>query len=79
MRSCVCDVLVFVFFQQEGLANRLANLASFQQRAVLKALSFPSVTDVVYSTCSIHAEVLTPATCQNSIAILYHCLIVCSC
>ncbi|XP_065176621.1 28S rRNA (cytosine-C(5))-methyltransferase-like [Sycon ciliatum] len=38
------------------LENRLAKLSSFQQQAVCHALSFPSVMDVVYSTCSIHAQ-----------------------
>ncbi|GLJ31103.1 hypothetical protein SUGI_0622630 [Cryptomeria japonica] len=34
--------------------KRLNNLATFQRKALLHALSFPSVERVVYSTCSIH-------------------------
>ncbi|KAL9249446.1 25S rRNA (cytosine-C(5))-methyltransferase NSUN5-like protein [Drosera capensis] len=33
---------------------RLTKLASFQERALKHALSFPSVERIVYSTCSIH-------------------------
>eukprot|EP00008_Paramoeba_atlantica_P000321 CAMPEP_0201503924 /NCGR_PEP_ID=MMETSP0151_2-20130828/84927_1 /ASSEMBLY_ACC=CAM_ASM_000257 /TAXON_ID=200890 /ORGANISM="Paramoeba atlantica, Strain 621/1 / CCAP 1560/9" /LENGTH=412 /DNA_ID=CAMNT_0047897623 /DNA_START=192 /DNA_END=1431 /DNA_ORIENTATION=+ len=39
---------------QEEEVNRLENLASFQLKILKKALSFPSVKYVVYSTCSIH-------------------------
>lgn len=34
--------------------DRINNLASFQKKALLHALSFPAVERVVYSTCSIH-------------------------
>lgn len=34
--------------------DRINNLASFQRKALLHALSFPTVERVVYSTCSIH-------------------------
>ncbi|GMG99143.1 hypothetical protein Nepgr_000983 [Nepenthes gracilis] len=34
--------------------TRLTKLAAFQQRALVHALSFPSVERIVYSTCSVH-------------------------
>jgi len=36
--------------------ERLEKLASFQSVILKKALSFPNVKRVVYSTCSIHNE-----------------------
>jgi putative methyltransferase len=44
--------------------ERLEQLRSFQVRAVLKALSFPHATTVVYSTCSIH-EVEGISSCSS--------------
>jgi putative methyltransferase len=41
---------------QEDEKERLARLAAFQVKIVQKAMSFPSVKFVVYSTCSIHEE-----------------------
>jgi putative methyltransferase len=41
---------------EEGRAERLDKLRSFQLQALRKALSFPAVTLVLYSTCSIHDE-----------------------
>eukprot|EP00040_Diaphanoeca_grandis_P044860 m.13866 g.13866 ORF g.13866 m.13866 type:complete len:588 (-) comp9899_c0_seq1:179-1942(-) len=35
-------------------ATRLSQLAQFQEQCVLKAMSFPAVEKVSYSTCSIH-------------------------
>ncbi|XP_071742057.1 25S rRNA (cytosine-C(5))-methyltransferase NSUN5-like isoform X2 [Rutidosis leptorrhynchoides] len=37
-----------------GDVGRLTKLAAFQEKALIHALSFPSVERVVYSTCSIH-------------------------
>ena len=36
--------------------QRLQSLSSFQRKALLHAMSFPSVDRIVYSTCSIHEE-----------------------
>ncbi|KAH9322369.1 hypothetical protein KI387_017008, partial [Taxus chinensis] len=36
--------------------KRINNLATFQRKALLHALSFPTVERVVYSTCSIHQK-----------------------
>ena len=36
--------------------ERLKKLSSFQSVILKKALSFPAVKKVVYSTCSIHSE-----------------------
>nr|XP_043625074.1 25S rRNA (cytosine-C(5))-methyltransferase NSUN5 isoform X2 [Erigeron canadensis] len=37
-----------------GDVGRLIKLAAFQEKALIHALSFPTVEKVVYSTCSIH-------------------------
>ncbi|KAF5787744.1 putative 16S rRNA (cytosine(967)-C(5))-methyltransferase [Helianthus annuus] len=37
-----------------GDESRLVKLAAFQKKALIHALSFPSVERVVYSTCSVH-------------------------
>ena len=42
--------------QQDNDKERLKRLAKFQTKIVQKAMSFPSVRFVVYSTCSIHEE-----------------------
>ena len=42
--------------EDSGGSDRLKALAVFQVKAVLKAMSFPSVGRVVYSTCSVHEE-----------------------
>ncbi|CAN0509795.1 unnamed protein product, partial [Ectocarpus sp. 8 AP-2014] len=36
--------------------SRVARLAAFQLQGLLKAMSFPQVQRVCYSTCSVHAE-----------------------
>ncbi|GMM56819.1 rRNA (cytosine-C5-)-methyltransferase [Maudiozyma humilis] len=41
---------------RDPLETRLAKLASFQFQVVKHAMSFPTATRIVYSTCSIHAE-----------------------
>jgi len=41
---------------RKELKQRLSNLASFQKKALLHAMSFPNVEVVTYSTCSIHQE-----------------------
>ncbi|XP_064400442.1 28S rRNA (cytosine-C(5))-methyltransferase-like isoform X3 [Halichondria panicea] len=43
--------------------GRLQSLSSFQKRILKHALSFPSVKKVVYSTCSVHCEVLVAYGC----------------
>ncbi|CAN0502775.1 unnamed protein product [Ectocarpus sp. 12 AP-2014] len=40
---------------EEG-KSRVARLAAFQLQGLLKAMSFPQVQRVCYSTCSVHAE-----------------------
>ena len=40
--------------EEEDEKKRLAGLAAFQKNVVKKAMSFPGVEFVVYSTCSIH-------------------------
>lgn len=40
----------------EIIVDRLKNLQSFQLQALQKAMSFPSVQKIVYSTCSLHSE-----------------------
>ncbi|KAF8604281.1 S-adenosyl-L-methionine-dependent methyltransferase [Ceratobasidium sp. AG-I] len=40
----------------ENTESRLAALSSFQKCMILHAIKFPSVTRIVYSTCSIHSE-----------------------
>lgn len=37
-------------------ATRLSTLRNFQIQAIRKSFTFPKVTTIVYSTCSIHAE-----------------------
>jgi 16S rRNA C967 or C1407 C5-methylase (RsmB/RsmF family) len=39
-----------------GVDTRLEKLRAFQIAALKKAMSFPAVRHVVYSTCSIHEE-----------------------
>lgn len=43
-------------YKYEVSQQRIKSLASFQVRTLLYALSFPSVKEVIYSTCSVHAE-----------------------
>ena len=42
--------------EQSSSMDRLENLAAFQTRVLLHALSFPAAKRVVYSTCSRHQE-----------------------
>lgn len=50
-------------------ADRLRRLASFQEKALMHALSFPKVRRVVYCTCSVHErenELVVAATLRKS-------------
>ncbi|TDL25613.1 williams-Beuren syndrome critical region protein 20 copy A [Rickenella mellea] len=40
---------------EDGQEERLNKLAAFQLSMILHAMTFPSVTNIVYSTCSVHA------------------------
>jgi len=54
---------------EEKKSERIELLADFQKRALLKALSFPQVKKVVYSTCSTHEaenEEVVAASLSNS-------------
>ena len=56
--SIIVFIAVCLASLLQGLdKKRLRMLAAFQLRALLHALSFPSVKRVVYSTCSVHQEV----------------------
>eukprot|EP01095_Lingulamoeba_sp_RSL-Kostka_P015369 TRINITY_DN7053_c0_g2_i1.p1 TRINITY_DN7053_c0_g2~~TRINITY_DN7053_c0_g2_i1.p1 ORF type:complete len:401 (-),score=95.36 TRINITY_DN7053_c0_g2_i1:208-1386(-) len=58
IQSRIDDLLLSVIYKKNNNENknRLIALAKFQYRIVSKALSFPNVKRVVYSTCSIHEE-----------------------
>ena len=43
--------------QEEDSKERIENLAKFQEKAIRKAMSFGNVTEISYSTCSIHDRV----------------------
>ncbi|CAN0259109.1 unnamed protein product, partial [Hapterophycus canaliculatus] len=42
--------------ERGGGTSRVERLAAFQLQVLLKAMSFPQVRRVCYSTCSVHAE-----------------------
>ena len=42
--------------EEEDAQRRLTALSDFQKEALLHAFTFPNVTNVVYSTCSVHNE-----------------------